>query len=204
MGTYVPQFSEVPMQRKFAAAAFALALLAGCEQAPAVTEPDSAAPSLARGGQGAAKRAAPLTNLPISQDGFVGTLSITHIGYDETTGQLLFSGRVTRTADGVSETFTDVPGTLGKAAGAAAIGGNEPGVCDILFLDIGPISLDLLGLLLDVAPIQIDLDADPGAGNLLGNLLCAVAGLLDGGGLLADILGILDRINGILDLLNNL
>ena len=52
--------------------------------------------------------------------------------------------------------------------------------------------------------ILLDLDADPGAGNLLGNLLCAVTGLLDGAGLLSDILGILDRINGILDLLNNL
>jgi hypothetical protein len=192
------------MQRKIAAAVFALAMLAGCDQGPAVTEPDSVAPSLARGGKGAAKRAAPLQNLPISQDGFAGTLSISHIGYDEETGQLLFSGTVTRTADGVSETFTDVPGTLGGAAGAAAIGGNESGVCDILFLDIGPISLDLLGLLLDIAPIQIDLDADPGAGNLLGNLLCAVTGLLDGAGLLADLLGLLDRINDILDLVNNL
>jgi hypothetical protein len=192
------------MQRKIAAAVFALAVLAACEQGPAVTEPDSAAPSLARGGQGAAKRAAPLSNLPISQDGFAGTLSITHIGYDEETGQLLFSGTVTRTSDGVKEAFTDVPGTLGGAAGTTAIGGNERGVCDILFLDIGPIHLDLLGLVLDIAPIQIDLDADPGAGNLLGNLLCAITGLLDAGGLLTDIINVLDRINDILDLVNNL
>jgi hypothetical protein len=190
------------MQRKIAAALFAMAMLAGCEQAPAVLEPDGA--SLARGGQGAAKRAAPLTNLPISQDGFVGTLSITHIGYDEATGQLLFSGTITRTADGVSDTFTDVPGTLAGEAGTAQFGSNEAGKCDILFLDLGPISLDLLGLELDLSQILLDLDADPGAGNLLGNLLCAVTGLLDGAGLLSDILGILDRINGILDLLNGL
>jgi hypothetical protein len=51
--------------------------------------------------------------------------------------------------------------------------------CDILTLDIGRIFLDLLGLQVDIAPISIDVTAVPGAGNLLGNLLCAVAGLLD-------------------------
>src|SRR5687768_8619429 len=63
-GHVVPPVPEVHMHRKIAAAVFALALLAGCEQAPAVTEPESVAPAMARGGQGAAKRAAPLTNLP--------------------------------------------------------------------------------------------------------------------------------------------
>jgi hypothetical protein len=192
------------MHRKIAAAAFALALLAGCDQAPTTAAPDSVAPSMAKGGQGAAKRAAPLTNLPISQDGFAGTLSITRIGYDEAAGQLLFSGTVTRTADGVKESFTNVPGTLGDGVSSAARGANERGVCDILFLDLGPINLDLLGLVLDISPIEIDLDAVAGPGNLLGNLLCALTGLLDGAGLLTQILGVLDRINGILDLLNGL
>jgi hypothetical protein len=191
------------MQRTIAAAMLTLAVLAACEQGPAVTEPDATA-SFARGGQGAAKRAAPLSNLPISQDGFVGTLSITHIGYDEETGALLFSGTVTRASDGLSDTFQDVPGTLGGELSAAQFGNHEAGKCDILFLDLGPISLDLLGLQLDLSQILLDLDADPGAGNLLGNLLCAVTGLLDAGGLLADIIDVLDRINGILDLVNNL
>jgi hypothetical protein len=71
--------------------------------------------------------------------------------------------------------------------------------CDILTLDIGAIFLDLLGLQVDIAPISIDITAVPGAGNLLGNLLCAVAGLLDGpsplGNLINRLLGIL---NGLL------
>jgi hypothetical protein len=46
-------------------------------------------------------------------------------------------------------------------------------------LDIGPISLDLLGLKIDLSRIILDITAERGAGNLLGNLLCAVAGLLD-------------------------
>ena len=52
--------------------------------------------------------------------------------------------------------------------------------CDILFLD-------LLGL-------EVTIVAVPGAGNLLGNLLCAVAGLLDNGGPLQGIVGLLNNI----------
>ena len=51
--------------------------------------------------------------------------------------------------------------------------------CDILHLELGPLDLDLLGLVVHVDKIVIDIDAVPGAGNLLGNLLCAIAGLLD-------------------------
>lgn len=51
--------------------------------------------------------------------------------------------------------------------------------CDILHLDIGPIALDLLGLKVDLSRIVLDITAQTGAGNLLGNLLCAVTGLLD-------------------------
>jgi hypothetical protein len=51
--------------------------------------------------------------------------------------------------------------------------------CQILELDIGAIHLDLLGLVVDLSPISLDVTAVPGAGNLLGNLLCALVGLLD-------------------------
>jgi hypothetical protein len=55
------------------------------------------------------------------------------------------------------------------------------GDCPILHLALGPIHLDLLGLVVDTSPICLAVDADAGPGNLLGNLLCAVAGLLDQG-----------------------
>jgi hypothetical protein len=51
--------------------------------------------------------------------------------------------------------------------------------CEILHLDLGPLSLDLLGLQIDLSRVVLDITAQAGAGNLLGNLLCAVAGLLD-------------------------
>lgn len=69
--------------------------------------------------------------------------------------------------------------------------------CDILHLELGPLDLDLLGLEVHLDRVVLDIDADPGGG-LLGQLLCAVANLLDIGGPLADIASLL---NQILDLL---
>jgi hypothetical protein len=60
--------------------------------------------------------------------------------------------------------------------------------CDILHLDLGPLSLDLLGLQVDLSRIVLDITAEAGPGNLLGNLLCGVAGLLDNPSGLASLL----------------
>jgi len=43
--------------------------------------------------------------------------------------------------------------------------------------------LNLLGLAIHLNQIVLTITAVPGAGNLLGNLLCAVANLLNGGSL---------------------
>jgi hypothetical protein len=67
--------------------------------------------------------------------------------------------------------------------------------CEILHLDLGPLSLNLLGLQIDLSRIVLDITAEPGAGNLLGNLLCAVANLLN------DPSGLARLLNSILDLL---
>jgi hypothetical protein len=60
--------------------------------------------------------------------------------------------------------------------------------CDILHLDLGPIALNLLGLQVNLNEVVLDIAAQSGAGNLLGNLLCAVAGLLDNPSGLANVL----------------
>jgi hypothetical protein len=52
--------------------------------------------------------------------------------------------------------------------------------CPILNLVLGPLDLNLLGLVVHLDKVVLDITAEPGPGNLLGNLLCAVAGLLDG------------------------
>jgi hypothetical protein len=84
----------------------------------------------------------------------------------------------------------------------------DGGVCPILHLMLGPIDLNLLGLAVQTSEICLAIDAEAGPGNLLGNLLCAVAGLLDGGTPLGDILAgltplelntLLDGITGLLN-----
>jgi len=69
--------------------------------------------------------------------------------------------------------------------------------CDILHLELGPLDLDLLGLIVHLDKIVLDIDADP-SGGLLGSLLCAVANLLNTNGLLADIADLLNQILALL------
>jgi hypothetical protein len=74
------------------------------------------------------------------------------------------------------------------------------GTCEILDLDLGPIHIDLLGLVIDLDEIHLDITAQSGAGKLLGNLLCAIANLLNSGGpfSLASVAQLLNQILGAL------
>ena len=137
----------------------------------------------------AAKPAA--TTLPVSgtlPDGTAFAGSLSNLTSSVVDGVLTLSGTITGTglpAGGTEFTapIQDVTATSG---------------CSILNLDLGPLNLDLLGLVVDLAPVSLDVTAVPGAGNLLGNLLCAVAGLLDGAG------GLGGALNGVVALLNRL
>jgi hypothetical protein len=72
--------------------------------------------------------------------------------------------------------------------------------CDILNLVLGPLDLNLLGLHVHLNKVILHINAIPGVGNLLGNLLCAVAGLLDHTGLLStlQLSNLLNRILSVL------
>jgi len=79
-------------------------------------------------------------------------------------------------------------------------GGNVAAACDILNLVLGPLDLNLLGLEVHLDTVVLDIVAQPGPGNLLGNLLCAVAGLLDGAGGFGGIIGnLLNQLVGLLE-----
>ena len=94
---------------------------------------------------------------------------------------------------------TDIPGSGSSSDLALAAAGS----CDILDLVLGPLNLDLLGLEVFLDTVTLEIVATPGAGNLLGNLLCAVTGLLDGPGPLQNLLrGISNLLNQILGALN--
>ncbi|HET6966214.1 MAG TPA: hypothetical protein VFH58_15670 [Acidimicrobiales bacterium] len=75
----------------------------------------------------------------------------------------------------------------------------DPASCHILNLTLGPLDLNLLGLVVHLDTVHLTVDAQPGPGNLLGNLLCSVTHLLDNtGGLGNAITNLLNTINGIL------
>jgi hypothetical protein len=88
-----------------------------------------------------------------------------------------------------------VPVAVGEGPAPPAQGVVIQQVCDILHLELGPLNLDLLGLVVNLNRVILDIDAVSGAGNLLGNLLCAVVGLLDNPGALS---GLLNRILAII------
>jgi hypothetical protein len=80
-----------------------------------------------------------------------------------------------------------IPVTIGQPTPSAAAIGVQA-ICDILHLELGPLDLELLGLVVHLDRIVLDIDAESAPGNLLGNLLCAVVGLLDNPSGLAQLL----------------
>jgi hypothetical protein len=109
--------------------------------------------------------------------------TITSVGVQD--GQLVASGNISANIKGQTYTapFSNVPVDLSLAADQTAAG-----ACPILDLSLGPITLDLLGLVVETSPICLQLTAVDGGG-LLGDLLCSVANLLNGGLSLDQILG---------------
>jgi hypothetical protein len=90
-----------------------------------------------------------------------------------------------------------LPATLRNASGTARTSQVQPpplplpplppgNACSILSLDLGPINLNLLGLVVRTNQIQLRIDAVQGPGNLLGNLLCGITGILNPSGAIAN------------------
>jgi hypothetical protein len=144
----------------------------------------------------------PLSGATDAEGTFTGSLRILRFAVQN--GKLVASGIVTGTLvdeNGVSTAVIRtvvLPVNTGGATARAAAAPAALIACDILHLELGPLDLDLLGLVVHLDKVVLDIDAVPGAGNLLGNLLCAIVGLLDGGGALAQIAALL---NQLLDLL---
>jgi hypothetical protein len=107
--------------------------------------------------------------------------------------QVMANGTLTST---ITNTATGATQTVTQPISAAVTGA---GTCQILHLTLGPLDLNLLGLQVHLNQVVLDITAVPGAGNLLGNLLCAVAGLLDNPAVPAGgISALLNQILGIL------
>lgn len=119
----------------------------------------------------------PSMSVPISGTtalgSFVGQFDITRFAVRN--GQLVAIGTLTGTLTdalgNVVGTVTNVPLTLPVT--------QATGTCQILHLELGPLDLNLLGLMVHLDKVVLDITAQSGPGNLLGNLLCSVAHLLD-------------------------
>ena len=108
-------------------------------------------------------------------------------------GQLVANGVFTGTATigGITQEITTTASVIISQVDA-------PGSCSILDLVLGPLHLDLLGLVVDLNQVVLDVTAQTGSGKLLGNLLCAVTGLLDGNASANAVQRLLDLLNGLL------
>jgi len=106
---------------------------------------------------------------------FVGR--IVDLTFEVVDGDLLATGRLIGSLNGdrINELFEGV--NLGPILDLLDPGADA---CQILFLELGPIFLDVLGLVVEVPdPLIVEIRAEPGPGALLGNLLCALVGILD-------------------------
>ncbi len=135
---------------------------------------------------------------------FAGTILIKRVALDSETRTLKIYGLVNgiATTGGTPQTITNQKfAAMALLAGGASGSRAAPAAsCSILNLTIGRIHLNLLGLVIDVPnPIVLNITGLTGAGELLGNLLCALAGLLNPGlGGLGPILNLLANITSLL------
>jgi hypothetical protein len=116
---------------------------------------------------------------------FSGTFTLQKFALQN--GQVVAVGQISgilRDSVGTATTVfktTSLPVSL-SSGGGTTTAVSAPVSCDILHLELGPLDLDLLGLVVHLNKVVLDISAQPGSGNLLGNLLCAIAGLLDSPG----------------------
>ena len=129
----------------------------------------------------------PVTGAAATGEKFAGTFTLLRFATDDA-GKLVAVGTI-------AGALTDASGqALGSAWQTVAMpvvvngGGSAAQTavitpqaisCGILHLDLGPLSLNLLGLQVNLSRVVLDITAQAGAGNLLGNLLCGVANLLN-------------------------
>ena len=99
---------------------------------------------------------------------FSGTLTVTRFAARH--GHLVALGKLSGT---LTNNAGKVIGTITNKSVAMPAAFADPPLCTILTLVLGPIHLNVLGLVVDVSMITITITGQPG---LLGNLLCQLAG----------------------------
>ena len=129
-------------------------------------------------------------NFSSSTGTFVGSFDITRFvnqnGVVSAVGTL--TGTVTNALTGVTQTVTqDLVLPLLQGSGS----------CQVLHLELGPLDLNLLGVMVHLDKVVLDVSAQSGPGNLLGNLLCGVTHLLDSNASTNALATLLNRLLGL-------
>lgn len=124
--------------------------------------------------------------VPAATPGQPLTLGLSNLVFSVVNGALQVTGNVVNPATGaVLGTFT------------TAITQAQPtGSCTILDLTLGPLHLNLLGLVVDLNQVHLTITGQTGPGNLLGNLLCGIAHLLDNTNGLSAVANLLNNLLG--------
>ena len=193
--------TRAPIHRALASVALAVTLAV----LPVTTSVAQAQGQVAR----SAGIAVPVTGTATAADGTVRTLTGTFTiqRFARAQRQIVAVGTLVGTLtsaapDAVAQTaqtfVTQASIPLANNNNTTAADVSALATCDILHLVLGPLDLNLLGLVVHLDQVVLDITAVTGAGNLLGNLLCAITGLLDGGGPLASVVTLLNQLLGIL------
>ena len=120
---------------------------------------------------------------------FVGNLALNRFAVQN--GALVAIGTLTGT-------LTDSLGTvIGTITQQVTLPVTASATCDILHLELGPLDLDLLGLMVHLDQVVLDITAQQGGG-LLGDLLCSIANLLNNNSPLSALTRLLNNILRIL------
>jgi len=160
--------------------------------------------SLGAAGTASAQETVPALTKKVAVSGtnkgkdFKGTYTIQR--FETRSGKLYAVGTITGKLKNrkVSRSNVAIPAALTGDDGAQA----AQAACDILHLVLGPLDLNLLGLKVHLDQVKLDIVAQPGDGNLLGNLLCALTGILNQNGLLAQLNNLVGGLNQVASALN--
>lgn len=143
--------------------------------------PSNAATAPARTPAAAVTLAAPsatTTPVQIAQNNINGVFTLTN--FVNQRGHLVAVGTFTGTVTDAAGTVHQLTNAVVSSAVTTAAA-NSP-TCSILDLTLGPLHLDLLGLVVDLNQVHLTITGQTGpGGNLLGNLLCGIANALSGG-----------------------
>ena len=165
----------------------------------------SATSALAQGGNNpnTNRLDVPITGVVQNVGAIAGTFKVSRFamgadGHIVAIGQL--NGTITDTVGNVRSVVTNIAWPVqGRSADAfASCDSDSARACDILELVLGPLHLDLLGLVVDLNQVVLTITGTTGAGDLLGNLLCAITGLFDAASIGQQLVNLLNQLVGVL------